>query len=89
MLAGACVAVVIVELSVSLALAGPRGVAPILRAPADERPAATDPSPELMINASGLALNLRIDSTFTTGLLTAIAVSLFARTAGMHRCGAL
>jgi hypothetical protein len=34
------------------------------------------PSPELMIDVRGLALNLRIDSLLTTGLLTATAVML-------------
>ena len=34
------------------------------------------PSPELMIDVRGLALNLGIDGIFTTGMLTAIAVTL-------------
>lgn len=75
MLAGACAAVV-VEGLVSLALAGPGGMAKyfaLLRMTDLPR---LSPSPELMINARGLALNLGIDSIGVTGLLIATVVIL-------------
>jgi hypothetical protein len=80
MLAGACAAVT-AELLISLALAGPSGLAKyvaLLRMTDLRR---LSPSPELMINIRGLALNLGfvkpgIDHIAVTGLLTASAVIL-------------
>jgi Glycosyltransferase family 87 len=77
MMAGACAAVA-VELLVSLALAGPAGMAryvALLRMTDLPR---LSPSPELMINVRGLALNLGIDSVAVTGVLTVAVVILTA-----------
>jgi hypothetical protein len=75
MLAGACAAVA-VEAMVSLALAGPSGIAKYVALLRMTDLRHLSPSPELMINVRGLALNLGIDSTIASGLLTAIAVIL-------------
>lgn len=77
MLAGACAAAA-AELLLSLALAGPAGMAKyfaLLRMTDLRR---LSPSPELMINARGLALNLGIDHPAVIGLLTAAVVILTA-----------
>jgi hypothetical protein len=77
MLAGACAAAAS-ELLLSLALAGPAGMAKyfaLLRMTDLRR---LSPSPELMINARGLALNLGIDHPAVIGLLTAAVVILTA-----------
>jgi Glycosyltransferase family 87 len=77
MLAGACAAVT-AELLVSLALAGPAGMAKyfaILRMSGLRH---LSPSPELMINVGGLALNFGVERVAATGLLTAAAVILTA-----------
>jgi hypothetical protein len=69
---------VAVELLASLALAGPDGMARyfgLLRMTDLRR---LSPSPELMINVRGLALNLGIDSAAVTGLLTVAVVILTA-----------
>jgi hypothetical protein len=76
MLAGACAAA-LVELLVSLALAGPAGLAKYFRLLRMSDLRHLSPSPELMINLRALALNLAgIDNIAVTGLLTAAAVSL-------------
>jgi hypothetical protein len=80
MLAGACAAVT-AESLISLALAGPSGLAKYVALLRMTDLRHLSPSPELMINVRGLALNLGlvrpgIDATFTTALLTAIAVAL-------------
>lgn len=75
MMAGACAAAT-VELLVSLALAGPAGMGryfALLRMTDLRR---LSPSPELMINVRGLALNLGIDSAAITGALTFAVVVL-------------
>lgn len=77
MLAGASVAVV-AEVLVSLALAGPSGLAKYVALLRLTDLRHLSPSPELMINVRGLALNLRIDNITVTGLLTAAAVILTA-----------
>jgi hypothetical protein len=77
MLAGACVAVV-AEVLVSLALAGPSGLVKYVALLRLTDLRHLSPSPELMINVRGLALNLRIDNITVTGLLTAAAVILTA-----------
>ena len=75
MLAGACAAVA-VEAMVSLALAGPSGIAKYVALLRMTDLRHLSPSPELMINVRGLALNLRIDNTVVTGLLTVAAMIL-------------
>ena len=75
MLAGACAAVA-VEGLVSLALAGPSGMAKYIALLRMTDLRHLSPSPELMINLRGLALNLAIDHIAVTGLLTAAAVIL-------------
>jgi hypothetical protein len=75
MLAGACAAV-IVELLVSLALAGPQGMAKYLALLRMTDLRHLSPSPELMINVGGLALNFGFDSLAMKALLTAAAVLL-------------
>lgn len=75
MLAGACVAVT-AELLLSLALAGPAGMAKYFALLRMTDLPGLSPSPELMINVRGLALNLGVDSSAFTGLLTAAVVVL-------------
>jgi hypothetical protein len=75
MLAGACAAVA-VEVSISLLLAGPSGIAKYVALLRMTDLRHLSPSPELMINVRGLAMNLRIDNMAVTGLLTAAAVIL-------------
>lgn len=77
MLAGTCVAAGI-EVAVSLALAGPEGMAKYVRLLRMSDLRRLSPSPELMINLRGLALNFRIDSLAINVLLTAAAVILTA-----------
>ena len=77
MMAGACAAVA-VELLVSLALAGPGGMARYFALLQMSDLRRLSPSPELMINVRGLALNLGIDSVAVTGVLTAAVVVLTA-----------
>lgn len=77
MLAGACAAVIL-EALVSLAVAGPRGVAQYYALLRTTDLRHLSPSPELMINLRGLALNLGADNIAITGLLTAAAVILTA-----------
>ena len=72
MLAGACAAVA-VEALVSLLLAGPSGITKYVALLRMTDLRHLSPSPELMINVRGLALNLRIDSISVTGLLTVAA----------------
>jgi hypothetical protein len=75
MLAGAC-AMVAVEALVSLALAGPSGIAKYVALLRMTDLRHLSPSPELMVNVRGLALNLHIDNIAVTGLLTGAAVVL-------------
>jgi hypothetical protein len=75
MLAGACAAVT-AELLISLILAGPGGIAKYVALLRMTDLRHLSPSPELMINVRGLALNLGIDHIAVTGLLTAAAVIL-------------
>lgn len=77
MLAGACAAVV-AEGLVSLALAGPGGLTKYVALLRMTGLRHLSPSPELMINVRGLALNLGIDSIAATGLLTLAAAVLTA-----------
>ena len=77
MMAGACVAVA-VELLVSLALAGPGGMGRYFALLQMTDLRRLSPSPELMINVRGLALNLGIDNAAVTGVLTAGVVALTA-----------
>jgi hypothetical protein len=78
MLAGACAAAA-VEMSVSLALAGPDGMAKYFRLLRMSDLRHLSPSPELMINVRSLALNLPgIDSSALNGLLAAVAIVLTA-----------
>jgi hypothetical protein len=77
MLAGACAAVT-AELLVSLALAGPAGMAKYFALLRMSGLRHLSPSPELMINVGGLALNLGVESIAATGLLMAAAVILTA-----------
>lgn len=77
MLAGACVAVT-AELLVSLLLAGPGGIAKYVALLRMTDLRHLSPSPELMINVRGLALNLGLDSIAATALLTVAAVILTA-----------
>ena len=82
MLAGASAAVA-VEGLVSLALAGPSGIAKYVALLRMTDLRHLSPSPELMINVRGLALNVGlvkpgIDRIVVTGLLTALAVILTA-----------
>jgi len=77
MMAGACAAVV-VELLVSLALAGPTGMARYVGLLRMTDLPHLSPSPELMINVRGLALNLGIDNAVVTGFLTVAVVVLTA-----------
>lgn len=75
MLAGACAAVA-AELLVSLALAGPSGMAKYFALLRTSDLRHLSPSPELMINLGGLALNLGIASTTASVLLTAVVAVL-------------
>jgi hypothetical protein len=80
MLAGACAAVA-AEAFVSLAVAGPGGIAKYVALLRMTDLRHLSPSPELMINVRGLALNLGLvrpgaDNTIVTGLLTVAAVIL-------------
>jgi Glycosyltransferase family 87 len=75
MLAGACAAVA-VEAVVSLALAGPGGITKYVALLRMTDLRHLSPSPELMINVRGLAMNLGIDHIAVTGLLTAAVVIL-------------
>jgi hypothetical protein len=75
MLAGACAAVTL-EALVSLALAGPSGIAKYVALLRRTDLRHLSPSPELMIDVRGLAINLGIDHIAITGLLIAIAVIL-------------
>jgi len=77
MLAGACVAVSI-ELLASLALAGTTGIAKYFALLRMNDLPHLSPSPELMINVRGLALNLGIDNAAVTGVLTVAVVVLTA-----------
>jgi hypothetical protein len=77
MLAGACAAVT-VELLISLLLAGPSGLTKYVALLRMTDLRHLSPSPELMVNARGIALNLGIDHFGVTGLLTAAAVILTA-----------
>jgi hypothetical protein len=77
MMAGACAAVA-VELLGSLALAGPGGMARYFGLLRMNDLRHLNPSPELMINVRGLALNLGIDSAAVTGFLTVAVVVLTA-----------
>ena len=77
MLAGACAAVT-AELLISLLLAGPGGMARYVALLRMSGLRYLSPSPDLMIDVRGLALNLGIDSLLTTGLLIAAAVILTA-----------
>jgi len=77
MMAGACAAVA-VELLASLALAGPDGMARYFGLLRMNDLRHLNPSPELMINVRGLALNLGIDSAVVTGVLTVAVVVLTA-----------
>ena len=74
-LAGACTAVT-AELLISLALVGPGGLAnyaALLRMTGLRH---LSPSPDLMVNARGIALNLGMDNIVVIGLLTLAAVIL-------------
>jgi hypothetical protein len=75
MLAGACVTVT-AELLVSLALAGPSGLAKYVALLRMTDLRHLSPSPELMINLSGLTINFGLDHMAATGLLTAAAAIL-------------
>ena len=77
MLAGACVAVA-AESAISLALAGPSGIAKYFALLGMSGLRYLSPSPELMINARGLALNLGITNLVVSGILITIAVILTA-----------
>jgi hypothetical protein len=77
MLGGVCAAVM-AELLVWLALAGPSGMAKYFALLQMTDLRHLSPSPELMINVRGLALNLGIDRLGATGALTAAAVVLTA-----------
>jgi hypothetical protein len=77
MLAGACTAGA-AELLVSLALAGPSGMAKYFSLLGRSDLQHLSPSPELMINVRALAINFRIDHAAVTGLLTVVAVILTA-----------
>jgi len=75
MLAGACAAVA-AELLMALILAGPGGLAKYIALLRMTDLRHLSPSPELMINVYGLAINLGINHIVVTGLLTATAVVL-------------
>ena len=75
MLAGACVSVAM-EALVSLLLAGPGGIAKYVALLRMSDLRHLSPSPELMIDARSIALNLGIDNLAVTGLLIAAAVLL-------------
>lgn len=75
MLAGACAAVT-AESLLSLILAGPSGIAKYVALLRMTDLRHLSPSPELMINVRGLAMNVGIDSMFAAGLFTAVAVIL-------------
>ena len=75
MLAGACVTVT-AELLASRVLAGPGGLAEYVALLRMTDLRHLSPSPELMINLSGLAINFGTDHIAVTGLLTAVAVIL-------------
>ena len=77
MMAGACAAIA-VELLMSLALAGSGGMARYFALLGMTDLPRLSPSPELMINVRGLALNLGIDSVALTGVLTVAVVLLTA-----------
>jgi Glycosyltransferase family 87 len=76
-LAGACAAVV-VEVLVSLALAGPAGMAKYFALLGMSGLRHLSPSPELMINVGSLALNVGAGNIAVRALLTAGAVLLTA-----------
>ena len=75
MLAGACVTVT-AELLASLLLAGPSGLAKYIALLRMTDLRHLSPSPELMINLRGLAINFGLDHIAVAGLLTAVAVIL-------------
>jgi hypothetical protein len=75
MLAGACVAVA-AESLISLALAGPSGIAKYFSLLRMSDLRHLSPSPELMIDARSLALNLGVDNIVVTAFLIAAAVVL-------------
>lgn len=75
MLAGACVAVA-AEILVSLALAGTAGMAKYFALLQMTDLTHLNPSPELMINVRGLAMNLGVESAVFTGVLTAVVLIL-------------
>jgi hypothetical protein len=75
MLAGACAAVT-AELLVSLLLAGPQGMAKYFALLRMDDLRELSPSPDLMINVGGLALNFGLDHLAITAVLTAAAVVL-------------
>ena len=75
MLAGACVTVT-AELLAWLMLAGPGGLAKYVALLRMTDLRHLSPSPELMINLNGLAINFGLDHIAVTGLLTAAAVIL-------------
>jgi glycosyl transferase family 87 len=77
MLAGACV-MATAELLISLALAGPAGLTKYFALLRMTDLRHLSPSPELMINVRGLALNLGLDHIVINGLLTAAAVMFTA-----------
>ena len=77
MLAGACAAVT-AEVLISLLLAGPRGIAKYVALLRMSDLRHLNPSPELMVNARSIALNLGVDNIAVTGLLTLAAVILTA-----------
>lgn len=75
MLAGACAAVT-AEVLISLLLAGPVGLTKYVELLRMSDLRHLSPSPELMINARSIAVNLRADNVIVTGLLTLAAVIL-------------
>ena len=75
MFAGACAAVT-AEVLISLLLAGPRGIAKYVALLRMSDLRHLNPSPELMVNARSIALNLGVDSIAITGFLTLAAVIL-------------
>jgi hypothetical protein len=77
MLAGACAAVT-AEVLISLLLAGPRGIAKYVALLRMSDLRHLNPSPELMVNARSIALNLGVDNIAVTGFLTLAAVILTA-----------
>ena len=75
MLAGACAAVA-AEVLLSLALAGPSGLTKYVALLRMTDLRHLSPSPELMVNARGIALNLGIDNIGVIGLVALAAVIL-------------